>query len=484
MRVTGADAVWKMSMRSLRNKNSCLRALAVAVCALGVSALAPAAAAAAGAVDVEVVWHDGQPAARGIFLSSGGAPYTPQGPGVDRYTGPVGATYELTYGTTTDWSPSHACPTQPETAKVSITIPAEGVERVRVVMPLQIKEMTAPAHDAEELRFIELLNAERAKLGRGPMAPVDRLAAVADGQATLVDIQPYRTHMGWNCETVTPRADELGVVINDGEDDRLTENLSVSRWSKAACGWTWMNAADSIAGFQNSSGHWHSLTAAGYSQVGVARVNGVWAVVSAHGATVQGDYTVRPRISASAETQRPDCDDNGGFLDGGSAEDEPLILTQPAAVVTAGRSLRLTGSGATAGQRVTLTVTPLRGGAGRTLTTIADSDGRFVTTVTLTRSVRVVAASAGEQNTMTVRVRAAFAKLSAKRRGNVVVVRGTLVPGVRGAVVKVGGKRAVTKRKGSFTVRVGGVRRGARVAVKVTGQRDVFAAASRSLMVR
>jgi uncharacterized protein YkwD len=188
----------------------------------------------------------------------------------------------------------------PRTASAQLTLSPLGdpVARADATFPVVVPELTEPAHSATELAFIAALNAQRAALSLPALTANARLGAVADAQATTSDALGYRAHEGRNCETVLVRAAELGVLAGIAGEVALYSSGQVDR----------PDADAALALWKSSPPHWGALTLARITDIGAARVRGMWVAVTAAAPTIAWLEPAPPRLSPPPPTASPTPD--------------------------------------------------------------------------------------------------------------------------------------------------------------------------------
>lgn len=112
--------------------------------------------------------------------------------------------------------------------------------------------------NAQELRVLELVNDERAKNGRNPLTPDDRLTQAARGHSQDMADHDYFSHTGLNGSSPGDRITAAGYIWN-----YCGENIAMGYSSPEAV----------VNGWMNSSGHRSNILNANFCDLGVGYVS-------------------------------------------------------------------------------------------------------------------------------------------------------------------------------------------------------------------
>lgn len=326
---------------------------------------------------------------------------------------PAGSTVTVTVpgALPTDYT-GKACPFTPRSASSQVAVGETGGTG-EVALPQAVTELTAPALDSEERRFADVVNVERAQRGLAPLALDDQLSVVADAGATAHDIRPdLPAHLGLNCEPAPVRAAELGYNAQNA--------LEVTTFPAG-------DASAAFASWKGSAPHYEILMMAEGTNLGVARIGGIWVALVGQG--VGPAYGPAPQLARTSPSAQPKFNDDSTGSD--------VELERPGTAV-AGRTVTLRGT-APAGQTVTLNVSGRDGQ--RTYTKAAGADGVFAVRVKATYTSKVTVTAAGQSDAATLRVRARVTAHAKKRPGGRIRVTGKLAPNAAGKVITVTVKR-------------------------------------------
>lgn len=248
------------------------------------------------------------------------------------------------------WDDSDCPGLQVARAEITVTLTAdESANHWTLRAPRAVPQLTDPGISPAEQRFVDLLNAERARNGIASVSIAERASAAADAHATAqVTVPGIRAHVGAACEDFGPRYAELGgVEYADPRDDGTTVATAVSEatYQPHSCGSR--SPDEALASLLASTNHRNILLDPGAVQVGVGNVDGEWTVDVLH-AQERVAYALPslPRTSRNIYcSANPDPADDTPTADGrtGGHADPRSRLSGVKAVRLRGGKLKVTG---------------------------------------------------------------------------------------------------------------------------------------------
>lgn len=327
-----------------------------------------------------------------------------------------------------------------------------------------IPELTEPAMNDVERRFIDLVNQERAKVGAPALSASDTYAEIADAGATAIDTHLGCTgqHRGVIGEYPTYRAAEFTGTA--GIAEVVTPNAISSDCSATDL------AVNALESFRSSAPHWAILTDPWLRAIGVALVDSVL-VANLSGADrgLLSDLPPMPRLHPSSRPANS-C--------AGTPPTTKASLTASAspARVTSGSMIRLHGH-TTPNGTVQIAASARIAPASTTVT--ADASGAYQAAVRVRTTTKFTVRHEGDADvSLTVQARARV-QARAHMTGRKTRVSGTLAPGLAGrkVTVKIGSaSRTVrTTSGGQFTVVLRSVKQARRASIVVPGTADYIA---------
>lgn len=190
-----------------------------------------------------------------------------------------------------------------------------------------VRELTEPGISSQEQRMLDLINAERARLGVGPVRIFERASAASDAHATALAVTPgLGAHKGPACADFKAYYSELGGSLTD-RSDSLEQAVTYSERCNAG-----YDADKAFAKFMGSPAHRSALMNPNAQGAGIARVDDAWVVdyigtgygSSGNYATENIAYT--PNL-ASLKRVSPNkwCNNTSGGEDTSPGSDEETI---------------------------------------------------------------------------------------------------------------------------------------------------------------
>lgn len=248
------------------------------------------------------------------------------------------------------WDGSDCPGLQVARTEITVTLSAdESANHWTLQAPRAVPQLTDPGISPAEQRFVDLLNAERARIGVGTVAIAERASAAADAHATAqVTVPGIRAHVGAACEDFGPRYAELGgVEYADTHDDGTTVATAVSEATYQPHSCSSRSPYEALASLLASTNHRNILLDPGAVQVGIANVDGEWTVDMLH-APERVAYALPslPRTSTNIYcSANPDPADDTPVAEGGSGShaDPRSRLSGVKAVRVRGGKLKVTG---------------------------------------------------------------------------------------------------------------------------------------------
>jgi uncharacterized protein YkwD len=115
---------------------------------------------------------------------------------------------------------------------------------------------------------VDLINAERARAGLGPLRANAQLASAARSHAADMSRNGYFSHTGLNGSTLMRRAMAAGYCRTG-----VAENIAAGQRSEAAVFGSWLN----------SSGHRRNMLRRTATEYGLAQAGGKWVLLIGDG---------------------------------------------------------------------------------------------------------------------------------------------------------------------------------------------------------
>lgn len=136
-----------------------------------------------------------------------------------------------------------------------------------------VRELTEPGISSQEQRMLDLINAERAKNGRGPIRIFERASAASDAHATALSVTPgLGAHKGPACADFPAYYAELGGSLADTVD-WMEQTVTYAESCNAG-----YDADKAFARYMGSPAHRSALMNPNAVGAGIARVDDAWVV--------------------------------------------------------------------------------------------------------------------------------------------------------------------------------------------------------------
>lgn len=223
----------------------------------------------------------------------------------------------------------------PPQTQITVTLSGDEIrDHWTAQAPVLVPQLTDPGMDPSELRFVNLVNAERVAAGLNPLAESGLLAAAADAHSTAqTTIRGIAPHYGADCEAPGVRYAELG-----GRES-MTFMIRGEVTTAVVC-----SPEAALASFKSSPAHWQNLMGTA-GLIGVAQVDGVWTALLGAG-TEEPAY---PLPSLPRHQPSGACTDSGRGHSGGAPPRDIVTPVKRASFrgLTAkrhGRKLIITGA--------------------------------------------------------------------------------------------------------------------------------------------